>query len=102
MFSKDFNKFLVDNKIVGSMVGVVIAIVLGDLIKSLIQGFVFPLLHLLLLKLQLTKIKHMVKGSQRFDFVSIFNSFLSFLLTLIVTYYFVLYFFNDLLEVNID
>jgi len=102
MFSKDFNKFLVDNKIVGSMVGVVIAIVLGDLIKSLIQGIIFPLLHLLLLKLKLTKVKKIVEGSHKFNFVNILNSFLSFLLTLFVTYYFVLYFFNDLLDVNID
>lgn len=101
-FFNQFRQFIVDNGIVGTCAGVIIALVTKDLILSFVGDIVIPLLIFLFLKLHIKWLTNILpSGKSFFDFTNFFKQFITWILTLIVTYFVIKATFQLLLGVEL-
>ena len=88
-FISQFNKFIIDNGIIGTSSGVIIALVTKDLILSLVGDIIIPLLIILFLKLNIKWLTAVLPGKSTFDFTSFFKNLISWFIIMIVTFFFI-------------
>lgn len=101
-FFSEFKKFIVDNGVVGTCAGVIIALVTKDLILSFVSDILIPLFIFLFLKLNIKWLTNILpSGKSFFDFTNFFRQFITWFLTLIVTYFIIKATFEILLGVNL-
>jgi large-conductance mechanosensitive channel len=95
-----FKKFIVDNGIIGTCAGVIIALVTKDLILSLVGDVIIPIFIILFLKLNIKSLTAVLPGKSSFDFTSFFKNFISWIITMIVTFFFIQTTFEFLLGIK--
>lgn len=101
VFLNELKTFIADNNIVGTCAGVIIALVTKDLILSFVGDIIIPLFVYLFFKLNirwLTKI--LPTGKTFFDFTNFFKQFITWILTLLVTFLVIKLTFQMILGVN--
>jgi large-conductance mechanosensitive channel len=102
MFFNEFKKFIVDNGIVGTCAGVIIALVTKDLILSFVGDITIPLFIFLCLKLNIKWLTNILpSGKSFFDFTNFFKQFITWILTLLVTFFIIKATFQLLLGVSV-
>jgi large-conductance mechanosensitive channel len=99
-FMDQFKKFIVDNGIIGTCAGVIIALVTKDLILSLVGDVIIPIFIILFLKLNIKSLTAVLPGKSSFDFTSFFKNFISWIITMIVTFFFIQTTFEFLLGIK--
>jgi len=100
----EFKKFIKDNNVVGVAAGMIIALATKDLISTIIGNLVVPGINIFLLTLNFKYLSKFLPGKDsvksRIDFIPFINAILSFVLTVIITFLFILYTFNILLGIK--
>jgi large-conductance mechanosensitive channel len=100
----EFKKFIKDNNVVGVAAGMIIALATKDLISTIIGNLVVPGINIFLLTLNFKYLSKFLPGKDsvksRIDFIPFINAILSFVLTVIITFLFILYTFNVLLGIK--
>jgi large-conductance mechanosensitive channel len=95
--------FIADNNIVGTCAGVIIALVTKDLILSFVGDIVIPFFVFVFLKLHIKWLTNILPaGKLFFDFTNFIKQFITWLLTLIVTFFVIKVTFQMLLGINFD
>lgn len=100
IFLAQFKKFIVDNGIVGTCAGVIIALVTKDLILSLVGDIIIPVFIILFFKLNIKWLTAVLPGKSNFDFTSFFKNFISWVITMMVTFFFIQTTFEFLLGIK--
>jgi len=98
-FFTQFKKFIADNSIVGTSAGVIIALASKDVITSLVGDIVIPILIFLFLKLNIKSLTPIL-GKSEFNLTNFFKNLISWILTMLVTYFFIQATFEFLLGVK--
>jgi large-conductance mechanosensitive channel len=99
-FMDQFKKFIVDNGIIGTCAGVIIALVTKDLILSLVGDIIIPVFIILFLKLNIKWLTAVLPGKSTFDFTSFFKNLVSWIITMMVTFFFIQTTFEFLLGIK--
>jgi large-conductance mechanosensitive channel len=100
---EDLKKFIADNNIIGTCAGVIIALVTKDLILAFVGDIIIPLFIFLFLKLNIKWLTAILpSGKSTFDFTDFFKQFITWLLTILVTFFIIKATFETLLGVNMD
>jgi large-conductance mechanosensitive channel len=99
-FMDQFKKFIVDNGIIGTCAGVIIALVTKDLILSLVGDIIIPVFIILFLKLNIKWLTAVLPGKSTFDFTSFFKNLISWMITMMVTFFFIQTTFEFLLGIK--
>ena len=101
---EDFKKFIKDNNVVGFASAMIIALATKDLISSIISNIVVPGINMFLLTLQIKALTKFLPGKEseksKIDLIPFINSLLTFVLTVIITFLFILYTFQILLGIK--
>jgi len=101
---EEFKRFIKDNRVVGVAAGMIIALATKDLINTIIGNIVVPGINILLLTLNIKYLSKYLPGKNsvksRIDFIPFINALLSFVLTVFITFLFILYTFNVLLGIK--
>ena len=102
-FFSELRKFMIDNNIVGTCAGVIIALVTKDLILALVGDIIIPMFIFLFLKLNIKWLTAILpSGKSSFDLTNFFKQFITWILTLIVTFLVIKATFETLLGVSIS
>jgi len=100
----EFKKFIKDNNIVGVAAGMIIALATKDLIVTIIGNIVVPGINIFLLTLNFKSLSKFLPGkdsaNSKINFISFINALLTFILTVIITFLFILYTFKILLGIK--
>jgi large conductance mechanosensitive channel len=100
--ASELNKFIRNNKIVGTSAGVCIALAAKDGIQSMVNDIIVPLILILLQKLNLSSLKEYLpaNGKSGLDIASFIKSMITFILVILVSFIFVKFAFEYLLNVK--
>lgn len=99
----DFNKFIIDNNIIGTCAGVIIALVTKDLILSFVSDIIIPLFIFIFIKLHIKSLTNILpSGKLHFDITNFIKQFTTWFLTLIVTYIIISLSFKIFLGIKIN
>jgi large-conductance mechanosensitive channel len=102
LFFEQFRKFIIDNGIVGTCAGVIMALATKDLILSFVGDITIPLFIFLCLKLNVKWLTNILpSGKSFFDFTNFFKQFITWILTLVVTFFIIKSTFHLLLGVSV-
>ena len=100
----EFKKFIKDNNVVGVAAGMIIALATKDLIYTIRGNLVVPGINILLLTLNFKYLSKFLPGknsvNSKINIIPFINALLSFILTIIITFLFILYTFNVLLGIK--
>lgn len=89
-FFEDLKRFIADNGVVGTTAGVIIAVTTKDLILSLVSDIIMPLILMLLLSLNLKSVSAFISSKNLgFNFTNFSNLFITWVITLVITFYFI-------------
>lgn len=100
---EELKKFIADNNIIGTCAGVIIALVTKDLILAFVGDIIIPLFIFLFLKLNIKWLTAILpSGKSTFDFTDFFKQFITWLLTILVTFFIIKATFETLLGVDMD
>ena len=84
-------EFIIKNNLLTTMASVTVGLVSSDFIKSLVSDVIFPLMVMLM---RLTHIKFLqipITNNTHFRFGNFFRSFISLIISVLVTYFFITY-----------
>ena len=98
-FKKEFANFISENNVVGVTAGVIIGISTKDVVLSCVQDIVVPLITILLIKLNGKIFTKYIKGKSSLNISSFISNFITWILILIITFFFLTFTFNKLLNV---
>jgi large-conductance mechanosensitive channel len=102
-FFSELRKFIIDNNIVGTCAGVIIALVTKDLILALVGDIIIPTFIFLFLKLNIKWLTSILpSGKSSFDLTNFFKQFVTWILTLVVTFLVIKATFESLLGISIN
>ena len=100
---EEFKKFINDNNVVGVAAGMIIALATKDLINTIIGNIVVPGINILLM-LNFKYLSKFLPGKDsvksKIDLIPFINALLSFVLTIFITFLFILYTFDILLGIK--
>ena len=100
----DFKKFIKDNGIIGYASAMIIALAAKVLISSIISNIVVPGINMFLFTLQIKALTKFLPGKDsvnyKIDLIPFINALLTFVLTVIITFLFILYTFQILLGIK--
>ena len=100
---EELKRFIADNNIIGTCAGVIIALVTKDLILAFVGDIIIPLFIYLFLKLNIKWLTAILpSGKSTFDFTDFFKQFITWLLTILVTFFIIKATFETLLGVDMD
>lgn len=100
-FFDGLTKFITENGIVGTTAGVIIALSTKDLILSLVSNIVIPLIITVFLRLKIKWVSDILSSKNvHFDLTNFMNLFITWIITLIITYYFIKTIFQSFLGVS--
>lgn len=100
---EELKKFIADNNIIGTCAGVIIALVTKDLILAFVGDIIIPLFIFLFLKLNIKWLTAILpSGKSTFDFTDFFKQFITWLLTILVTFFIIKATFETLLGIDMD
>ena len=99
-FIEQFKKFIIDNGVIGTCAGVIIALVTKDLILSLVGDIIIPVFIILFLKLNIKWLTAILPGKSTFDFTSFFKNLISWIIIMLVTFFFIQTTFEILLGIK--
>ena len=98
----EFKKFIIDNGIVSTTAGVIIAFSSKDLIVSFIGDIIIPMIMFLFLRLKLKWVASIIqRESVMFNFTKFINLFITWAITLVITYYFIKTMFDSFLGISV-
>jgi large-conductance mechanosensitive channel len=102
--ASELNKFIRNNKIVGTSAGVCIALAAKDGIQSMVNDIIVPLFLILFQRLNLSYLKEYLptNGKSGLDIASFIKSMITFVLVIVVSFLFVKFAFEYLLNVKQD
>jgi large-conductance mechanosensitive channel len=102
-FYSEFKKFIVDNNIIGTCAGVIIALVTKDLILAFVGDIIIPVFIFLFLKLNIKWLTAVLpSGKSSLDITNFLKQFITWLLTLLVTFLIIKATFEALLGVSLE
>lgn len=100
----DFKKFIKENNVIGYASAMIIALAAKDLISSIIGNIVVPGINMFLLTLQVKALTKFLPGKDssksKIDLIPFINALLTFVLTCLITFLFILYTFRTLLGIK--
>jgi len=100
----EFKRFIKNNNIVGVAAGMIIALAAKDLIVTIIGNIVVPGINIFLLTLNFKYLTKFLPGKDsvksRIELIPFINALLTFILTIFITFLFILYTFNILLGIK--
>ena len=101
---KDFNNFLNDNKIIGTVIAVIIAYSAWDLIQSFVGDIALPTIYFLIFQRINTKYTSMIfEPMNKLNVPKFIKEFLSFIIVLFVTFTLIYQILNNkLLDITKD
>ena len=99
-FKEQLKKFIIDNGIIGTGAGVSIALVTKDIIQSLVGDIIIPFFFFILTSLNITSVGKVLPGKTAVDFTNFVKMFISWIITIIITFLFVRIAFKQLLGVD--
>lgn len=89
-FLADLKRFIADNGVVGTTAGVIIAVSTKDLITSLVSDIITPTILMLLLSLNLKSVTSLISSKNvGFNVTNFSNLFITWVITLVLTFYFI-------------
>jgi large-conductance mechanosensitive channel len=102
--ASELRKFIINNKIVGTSAGVCIALAAKDGIQSMVNDVIVPLTLILFQKLNISYLKEYLpnSGKSGLDIVSFIKSMITFILVIVVSFLFVKFAFEYLLNIKQD
>ena len=99
---EELKKFIIDNGVIGATAGFIIALSTKDLILSLVSDIIVPLIISFSLYFNFKGIHRiMSSGNARFDYINFLKLFITWVITLIITYYFIKITFQSFLGISI-
>jgi len=98
-FQSQFKEFIIDNHLVGTAAGVTIGITTKDLIQSFVGDIIIPFFYLIAFQLGIEKLE-LLAGKNTFDYTSFIRQVITWILSVITTFFFVYYFFMSLVGIN--
>ena len=102
VFFSEIKKFIIDNGIVGTCAGVIIALVTKDLILAFVGDIVIPLFIFIFLRLKIKWLTAILpSGKSYFDLTDFFKQFITWFITIIVTYFVIKTTFETLLGISL-
>ncbi len=101
-FKDELVKFLMENKIIGTVAGVGIALASKDLIQSLVGDIVFPCIYFILMQMHGKYFTKILPDNTTFNVPNFVKHLISWVLILIITYFFVTIVFKMLLGVGVN
>ena len=101
-FKDELVKFLMENKIIGTVAGVGIALASKDLIQSLVGDIVFPCIYFILMQMHGKYFTKILPDNTTFNVPNFIKHLISWALILIITYFFVTIVFKMLLGISDD
>lgn len=100
----EFKKFIKDNNVVGYAAAMIIALATKDLIYTIIGNLVVPGINMFLLTLKIKSLSKFLPGkdsmNSKIDIIPFISALLSFIITIFITFLFILYTFNILLGIK--
>lgn len=84
-FTSELFEFLKEYSVIGLAIGVITAQISKDLIDSVVKGLFMPFINLFLPGEKFSNLVFTI-GDSKFDFGSVFNALLTFLIVLIILY----------------
>jgi len=96
----DFKKFIADNNIIGTISGVSIALYTKDLILSFSGDILIPAISTCLLKLNIKFLTDILPNKSIFNLSIFFQTLISWILGVLITYVFIQYTFKKLLGIE--
>jgi large-conductance mechanosensitive channel len=98
-FKNELGDFISRNGIIGLSAGVIIGLVTKDVVLSLVTDIVVPLFVILLVRLNIKSLTAVLpgKGKSRLNITNFISYFISWILGMILTYFFIQYAFIKLL-----
>ena len=97
-------KFILGNNIIGTSAGVCIALAAKDSIQSMVNNVILPLLLIFIQKLNITYLKDYLptSGTSNLDVTSFIKNMITFILVVLVSFLFVKFAFEYLLNIKYD
>jgi large-conductance mechanosensitive channel len=99
-FKDQIVQFIVEHKVIGSVVGVGIALASKDLIQSMVGDVVFPAIYYMLLRMHGKYFTKILPDNTKFDMPSFIKHLITWIFVIIITYFFITIVFKMLLGVN--
>jgi large-conductance mechanosensitive channel len=90
--NNDFSDFFNKYNLLPSMASVSIGFVSSEFIKSLVSDIIFPSIVLLLSFSQIKLLQLPLTNNTKFNFIKFFQSLMTLIISVLVTYYFISYF----------
>ncbi len=83
--------FIIKNNLLTTMASVTVGLVSSDFIKSLVSDIIFPLLVLLMRMTHIKFLQVPISNNTNFHFRNFFQSTVSLVISILVTYFFITY-----------
>jgi large-conductance mechanosensitive channel len=99
-FKAQLKKFILDNGIIGAVAGVSIALVTKDIIQSLVGDIIIPLFFFIIMSLNIKSVGKILPGKTEIDFTNFIKMFITWIITIIITFLFIQIAFKQLLGVE--
>jgi large-conductance mechanosensitive channel len=102
-FFSELKKFISDNNVIGTCAGVIIALVTKDLILAFVGDIIIPTFIFLFLKLNIKWLTGILpSGKSTFDLTDFFKQFITWIITIFVTFLVIKATFQILLGINLE
>jgi large-conductance mechanosensitive channel len=94
----NFSDFVVKNNLLPAMASVSVGLVSSDFIQSLVRDIIFPLIFFLLGLTQIKFLQIPLTTNTKFNFLKFFQNFISLIIVILTTYFFISYFSRLLIQ----
>ena len=93
-------KFIVENGLIATIAGVGLGIITKDVIQSLVADIIIPVIIILLSFLKLKILLNIIPKKNNLNILNFVNNFVSWLITIIITFFFITYSMKYLLNID--
>ena len=99
-FRNQIKKFIVENGLIATIAGVGLGIITKDVIQSLVADIIIPVIIILLSLLKLKILLNIIPKKNNLNILNFVNNFVSWLITIIITFFFITYSMKYLLNID--
>ena len=99
-FRNQIKKFIVENGLIATIAGVGLGIITKDVIQSLVADIIIPVIIILLSFLKLKILLNIIPKKNNLNILNFVNNFVSWLITIIITFFFITYSMKYLLNID--
>lgn len=99
-FREQIKKFIIENGLIATIAGVGLGIITKDVIQSLVADIIIPVIIILISFLKLKILLNIIPKKNNLNVLNFVNNFVSWIITIIITFFFVTYSMKYLLNID--